>query len=394
MRSISGDLIGFRHAICNLAECGDVGTDGKSSRAFWSQSSENASDSALENAAMTSMQRFAEVLRTKVKPPMAVVLGAPGEVCALLDHLRFESTICYQMDLYPADRLRDSLGEQKLQAEVVAAADAWDVPGVYASVVYIAPEAGERSLKLDMVEQGFHLVKPGGTFYVLSPYQPDSFFAAVLKKVFGPVHATPVGDGTVFWCTRNKERPKRRHEVNFHARDGDQTSRAFISRPGVFSYGRLDDGARALTDCMTIEPGEQILDLGCGCGATGIFAGLRGGPESRVHFVDSNTRAIVVATLNATRNELPNFTTQALWQPERLAVKSADVILANPPYFGRGEIAARFVEHARAALKPNGRLYLVTKLTELVGDLLTETFREVDAVEARGYVVLSAQGKK
>jgi hypothetical protein len=31
---------------------------------------------------------------------------------------------------------------------------------------------------------------------------------------------------------------------------------------------------------------------------------------------------------------------------------------------------------------------------ELFGDLLSETFREVDAVEARGYVVLSARGKK
>jgi 16S rRNA (guanine1207-N2)-methyltransferase len=332
--------------------------EGKSSRAAWSQSSENALKSAQEKAVMTSMQRFVEVLRKKVKPPMAVILGAPGEVCALLDHLRFDATVCYQMDLYPADRLRDSLGEQKLPAEVVAAADAWDVPGSYASVVYLAPETGERSLKLDMVEQGFHLLRPGGIFYVLSPYQPDSFFPGVLKKVFGPVHASPVADGTVFWCVRKNDRPRRRHEVEFHARDGDQPSCEFVSRPGVFSYGRLDDGARALVDCMTIEPGEQILDLGCGCGATGIFAGLRGGPDSRVHFVDSNTRAVVVATLNATRNQLPSFTTQALWQPEKLAVKSADVILANPPYFGRGEIAARFVEHARAALRPKGRLYL------------------------------------
>ena len=343
---------------------------------------------------MTSMQQFVEVLQPKVKGPMAILLGAPGEACALLDRLRFDSTICYQMDLYPADRLRDSIGEQKLSAEVITAPDAWDLPGSYASVIYIAPETGERSLKIDMIEQGFHLLKPGGTFYALSPYQPDSFFAAQLKKVFGPVHATPTADGTVFWCQRRSNRPRRRHEVKFHARDGDQPGREFISRPGVFSYGRLDDGARALVDCMLVEPGEQILDLGCGCGATGIFAGLRAGPDAKVTFVDSNTRAVVVATLNATQNGLTKFTTQALWQPEKLEPKSADVILANPPYFGRGEIATRFVEHARAALKPRGRLYLVTKLTELFGDLLSETFREVEAVEARGYIVFSASGKR
>ena len=229
---------------------------------------------------------------------------------------------------------------------------------------------------------------------MLSPYQPDSFFAGVLKKVFGPVHGTPTAQGTVFWCIKRDDRPRRRHEVKFHARDGEQPSREFISRPGVFSYGRLDDGARALVDCMLVEPGEQILDLGCGCGASGIFAGLRAGPEAQVTFVDSNTRAVVVAEINAKSNELPHFTTQALWQPEKLAAKSADVVLANPPYFGRGEIAARFVEHARAALRSKGRLYLVTKLTELFGDLLTENFKELDAVEARGYVVFSARGKR
>lgn len=343
---------------------------------------------------MMSIHRFVEILRPKVKPPVAMVLGAPGEVCSLLDHLRFEGTICYQMDLYPADRLRHAITEQNLTAQVVAAPDAWDVPGSFASVIYVAPEAGERSLKLDMVEQGFHMVRPGGTFYVLSPYYPDSFFAPILKKIFGPVHAAPASGGTVFWCTRRNDRPRRRHEVKFHARDGDRASCEFISRPGVFSYGRLDDGTRALAECMIIEPGEQILDLGCGCGASGIFAGLRGGAESKVHFVDSNTRAVVVAAMNANQNKLASFTTEALWQPEKLAPKSADVVLANPPYFGRGEIAERFVEHARAALRPKGRLYLVTKLTDLFGELLSEAFKEVAAVEARGYVVFSARGKQ
>jgi 16S rRNA (guanine1207-N2)-methyltransferase len=341
-----------------------------------------------------SIHHFVEILRTKVKPPVAIVLGAPGEVCTLLAHLAFEGTCAYQVDLYPADRLRHALAEQNLPAQVVASADAWDVPGAFASVIYVAAESGERSLKLDMVEQGFHLVRPGGTFYVLSPYHPDSFFAPLLKKTFGPVHASPASGGTVFWCTRRNDRPRRRHEVKFHARDGERPSCEFISRPGIFSYGRLDEGTRALVECMVVEPGEHILDLGCGCGACGVFAGLRGGPESRVDFVDSNTRAVVVAALNATHNVLTNFTAQALWQPEKLTPKSADVVLANPPYFGRGEIAERFVEHAQAALKPKGRLYLVTKLTDLFGELLTARFKEVAAVEARGYVVFSARGKK
>ena len=32
----------------------------------------------------------------------------------------------------------------------------------------------------------------------------------------------------------------------------------FVSRPGVFSYGRFDDGARALCEVMEVEAGDFI----------------------------------------------------------------------------------------------------------------------------------------
>jgi 16S rRNA G1207 methylase RsmC len=366
----------------------------KSSRAGSGQASEKESDSRRGYGVSKSMQRYLEILGSKIKPPAAIVMGAPGEVFALLELPQFGEATCYQMDCYPADRLRELITASGLSAKVITAADAWDVPGSFSSVIYIAPVAGERILKIDMLEQSYHLLRPGGAFFVLSPYYPDSFFPAQLKKTFGAVHASPAEDATVFWCTRKTDRSRRRHEVIFHAKDGDRPSREFISRPGIFSYGKLDDGTRALLECMVIEPGDQILDLGCGCGAAGIFAGIRGGAKSRVTFVDSNTRAIAVTQMNASRNELAGFATLAAWQPEKLTRQSADVVLANPPYFGRGEIAERFVEHALVALKSRGRLYLVTKLTEQFGELLTDAFEEVAAEEARGYVVFSARGKK
>jgi 16S rRNA (guanine1207-N2)-methyltransferase len=340
------------------------------------------------------MQRYMDVLRAKAKPPVAIILGAPGEAGAVAEALRFEGTICYQMDLHSADRLKEIVKEQNLPAEVVSAADAWDVSGRFASVVYISPVTGERSLKLDMVEQSFHLLQPGGTFIVLSPFNPDTYFPAQLKKIFGTVRATALEDATVFWCMKKEDRPRRRHEITFRAKDGDLPSREFVSRPGVFSYGKLDDGTRALMDCMIIEPDEAIVDLGCGCGAAGIFAGFRAGPNARVTFVDSNVRSVAVAALNATRNELPGFTTLATWQPEKLPAESADVILANPPYFGGVEIASRFIDYARVGLKPRGRLYLVTKLVEMFGELLMHAFEEVTAESARGYEVFSARIKQ
>src|SRR5207249_9422765 len=134
--------------------------------------------------------------------------------------------------------------------------------------------------------QAFHVLRPHGTLVVLSPYEKELFFPGALKKVFGRVHAPAAGGGAVFWCEREGERPRRRHEVTFQVSGGDGPSFRFLSRPGVFSYGRFDNGARALVEVAEIRPDDAILDLGCGCGTNGVMAGLRAGPAGRVTFVD------------------------------------------------------------------------------------------------------------
>src|SRR6202011_4761030 len=98
------------------------------------------------------------------------------------------------------------------------------------------------------------------------------------------------------------QRLRRRHELTFQIGGGDGPSLRFLSRPGVFSYGRFDNGARALVETADIHPGESILDLGCGCGTNGVIAGLRAGEAGHVTFVDSNVRAAALADLNARAN--------------------------------------------------------------------------------------------
>ena len=54
--------------------------------------------------------------------------------------------------------------------------------------------------------------------FLLSPYRKDDFFPPLLKKVFGRVHAPTMEGGTLFWCRREGERPRRRHEIMFQVR--------------------------------------------------------------------------------------------------------------------------------------------------------------------------------
>src|SRR5215471_13766230 len=112
-------------------------------------------------------------LRDRVRPPVGIVLGSPAEVAHLVRSLNLaDPPACYQMDLFPAERLGDELGEA---VRVVMAADLWDLPPDFQTLIYLPARSGERELKLDMVEQSFHVLRPHGQLLVWSPYQMDEF---------------------------------------------------------------------------------------------------------------------------------------------------------------------------------------------------------------------------
>jgi 16S rRNA (guanine1207-N2)-methyltransferase len=330
----------------------------------------------------------------KLRPPLGVILGAPAEVAELCAALGTADFICYQMDLYQADRLRSELGQHIGTVRVVTAPDLWDLPADFQTLLYPASRGSERSLKIDMIEQAYHLLQPHGTLIVWSAYETDQFFPALLKKTFGRVHAPAAGGDTLFWCQRAGERPRRRHEVTFQCRIAGGPSLRFLSRPGTFSYGRFDEGARALLEVAQIEPGDHVLDIGCGCGTNGSFAWQRCGPDGSVTFVDSNVRAVALTEENARNNGVKRFKAVASAHVEVTAPDGGfDVALANPPYFAQGAIARLFVDRSAALLKPGGRFYVVTKQPNEVGPMVVEAFGYAEAVVQRGYTVFGARAK-
>ncbi len=329
------------------------------------------------------------VVRDKARVPLAIVLGSPAEVAHCLSVLGGVECTCYQLDLHQAERLQAELAEKQLAAKVVTAADLWDLPADFQTVLYLPPHGGERELKIDMIEQAFHILRPHGTLLVWSPYDTDPFFPNLLKKIFGRVHSPHLDGETVLWCQREGDRPRRRHEVTFQARIAGGPPCRFVSRPGVFSYGRFDNGARALVESMTVLPGDRVLDLGCGCGTNGVFASQQAGSDGHITFVDSNVRAVTLADLNARGNGVAAFQTVASSQAEGLQRSSFDLVLANPPYYANNSIARMFIERGRDLLIPEGRFYVVTKQVEEIAEVMMETFEQVEARLHRGYTILS-----
>jgi 16S rRNA G1207 methylase RsmC len=333
------------------------------------------------------------LLKSKAHAPVLVALGSPKSAADLVEQLGLEGATLFQLDLYQAAQLREELAQRKLSADVVTHADLWDCGAAhFRTVLFPVEPRGERMLKLDVIEQAYHVLRPAGAIIVLSPYERDPFFSGALKKIYGRVHCPEAGLATLLWSQRQGDRPRRRHEVAFQVRVDEARSARFLSRPGAFSYGRFDNGARALVEIASVETGESILDLGCGTGTNGILCSLRAGAQAKVTFVDSNCRAAALADLNARANGLTNFEVITAWQVNGLPQQGFDVVLANPPYYAGLTIAMRFIEESRSLLKKCGRLYLVTKQPDTLGPFMAERFGMVEPVERRGYVVLCATG--
>src|SRR5436190_24114861 len=83
---------------------------------------------------------LATILPGKVRAPLGVVLGSPREVADCLAVLQIPDAVCYQMDLYQAERLREELSARGVSARVMTAPDLWDLPGPFRTLVYPVPQ--------------------------------------------------------------------------------------------------------------------------------------------------------------------------------------------------------------------------------------------------------------
>jgi len=79
----------------------------------------------------------------------------------------------------------------------------------------------------------------------------------------------------------------------------------FETKPGLFSWERVDRGSALLVEHVQVKDGDIIADVGCGWGAIGLaLATLT--PRGKVVMVDVDIRAVEYAGRNATLNSIKN----------------------------------------------------------------------------------------
>lgn len=138
--------------------------------------------------------------------------------------------------------------------------------------------------------------------------------------------------------------------------------------------------SKVVADAMRVEPGEVVVDVGCGTGILAIIAARLG--AGRVFAVDITPECVEVGTANAARHGVADritFLHGDLFDPLPPDLR-ADLVIGDvsgipdtlaeasgwfPPGAGGGgprgvELPLRMLEEAMRVLKPAGRLLLPT----------------------------------
>ena len=193
----------------------------------------------------------------------------------------------------------------------------------------------------------------------------------------------------------------------------------FTSYPGCFCHRRLDEGGLALAEVISRDlasspiphpsspishlsslishlsslishlPSPKLLDMGCGCGLVGFLV-KSVVKDILLVMVDSHSRAVESANLNAANFNMPAEVILAdNGTPARMD-GTFDVFAGNPPYYSDYRIAEVFLETAKRALKPGGVCYTVVKNDAGLRPVQERYFPDVEVIRRRGYCGLKS----
>ena len=209
------------------------------------------------------------------------------------------------------------------------------------------------------IPRAWALLEPGGTLACAGAN--DDGAASLEKhtaKAFGSVESLSKFHSRVFWFAKgDKEPPAYWRGLAGLQPVGDST---WLSRPGIFSWDRIDDGSALLARHLPGDIAGTVADFGCGWGYLSRELLPRAPEITEIHLIDAENLALEAARANIT-DKRARFHWLDLTQ--EAAPATCDAIVCNPPFHtGRASTPAlgqKIIEAASRALRPGGHFYMV-----------------------------------
>lgn len=273
-----------------------------------------------------------------------------------------------------------------------------EVQGQY-NLVLLLPDP-QRDVMVADLARGYDHLAPGGTLLVSQHNDSGGKRCQqYLADAAGEVQALSKHHSRVFWAVKDSEKPWNA-ELLEQWRQGGQMRRVlegrYWSRPGLFSWNRIDEGSALLTQHLPKNLAGNAADLGCGWGFLSEHVLNHCHDLDSLDIYDADADCFECARRNL--GVVPtHIKPKPHWQDVTAGIGSMrfDVIFMNPP-FHEGKhadslIGLKFIASAAQALRSHGQLWLVANRQLPYENLLTETFASVEKiVEIGNFKILHA----
>ena len=262
--------------------------------------------------------------------------------------------------------------------------------GVYDAAFLPIPKG--RAYARMLLVDAHHALKEGGVLYLIG--QTKLGAKSVMKDagdLFGGVQMLTTkrhcrvaccckgrgGDVLSGWCF---ESGVSGNEPSVYAADFGDWAIEVRTKPGVFSYEKLDKGTELLLEHLVVGQGERVWDVGCGAGVIGLAAFQRGAAWVRFSDVDYHalrvTQGNVKRVGDLARSEIvagrslcvgavlkDDGTVELIREDITRQRDGFDLIVSNPPFHQQHELTLGMMESllddVEKYLKTEGRLVVV-----------------------------------
>lgn len=218
---------------------------------------------------------------------------------------------------------------------------------------------------------------------------------ADLTSLAGPVQILSKHKCRVFWCAGTARFDTTLAEEWLRA-DAPRAidDDGFLSRPGIFSWSRIDPASALLAEVIPSNLYGRGADLGAGSGFLSRALLGRNPGITSLHLYEAEHRALDLARRNVASRA--GLELDFRWRDVARGLPDTyDFMVSNPPFHerraDRPELGQAFIKAAAAALRPGGRFWLVANRHLPYEDTLARCFAGFSTLVTQdGFKVMEA----